>query len=729
MPSSSPRGTPSRVLLGPPPACLNRYSSATPAPSSTVDVDNLRNQAFQKLQDTWDDIIERYTNVDQDLEDEVDLFTGEVVVDRGRIKAMDSWEFGGDDDDEGETGLETPTVSLGSAPSGSSDDEDELAGWGEASGLDWQVVDPDLLARIQRAAEAQKQWTDADKDDLESFMELERRRAALETNGAEPQSEQTPTITPARVFRRTIYSEKPEGFFPSSMIDSESEDEIGVYRASSQAPVLVTSRSMPEMVGIFTTKSDGQGLPIRRGGQNLSAQSSPSTSRTAVKRSQSSGVGLSAKARGKLPAGTTAAGASYSIRRHSIHATDRRVADGRESDTADAAASTRSPATVKNTPATPAISRSTTCFTSGSLARRLRKLSVRFSPVVLNYPPYHSMRNVDATDGPLLTDARCRTAIRQHTPHHSTVQRANSTASTDPFAPDYHAWTEPSKCAECVRAGGARALGAATCSGSNEGVECELAAAGRAAEQNRLALALAHARQQEEAELQLQEVSPAPCRGVRKRPRVILSPDASEDEQAAQPAIRSLPSTPLHAVANRGTTKGLNGAQSEPRKRSSSRPAYGHPLITAATAHIRLRSPPRVDSDDSDDELALTDDPRTQVDMAPPREVAAYIRRQSLRPRSPSVSRSAPVIGLPTPPPSRASCRSTRTPLPMLPPPPPNLKPFCDSSTPSKRQRRSTTVSSGTPILQQLSTPAPSKSPTPHRQRQGLIRSRSGPVV
>jgi hypothetical protein len=296
--------------------------------------------------------------------------------------------------------------------------------------------------------------------------------------------------------------------------------------------------------------------------------------------------------------------------------------------------------------------------------------------------------------------------------------------SADLFTPTYHIPSEPSKCAECLLAGGARALGAATCSGSNEEVECELAAAGRAAEQNRLALALAQQKQS-----QTTASHDASYRGVRKRSRIILSPEESEDEPP-KPTVRSLPSTPKQPTSNRSKSLGATRtfAQSEPRKPNSSRSIYGHPLITAATANIRLCSPPVVDSDDSDDELALTDNPRTQVCTASPKEMAAHSRRQSLRPRSPSVFSSAHLLGLPTPPPSRASCQTMRTPLSMLPPPPPNRQPLYSLGSPGKRQRRSPTLLQGTSVLQQLSTPAPSKSPTPQRVRPGSTRSKSGPA-
>jgi hypothetical protein len=327
MPSGSFRSSPCRALLGPPPACFNRYSSATPGPSNTVEVENLRNLAFQKLQDTWDDIIERYTNVDQELEDEIDLFTGEVVVDRGRIKGMDSWEFGGDDDDEGEAESNTPLVTRKIAPTNSSDDEDEFAGWGESSGLDWQVVDPELLARVQRAAEAQKQWTEADKDDLESFMQMEQRRAQVDkpVNRELAPIRNSPS-TSARVFRRTIYSEKPEGFFPSSSANnSESEDELGIYRPGTGARHLAASRSMPEIVGVRLSRLTKLSTSSRsRNDEESFMPSSPSTSRcrsTERKSSVARAAGLSAKARGKLPATATANVASSHVqRRHSVHA-------------------------------------------------------------------------------------------------------------------------------------------------------------------------------------------------------------------------------------------------------------------------------------------------------------------------------------------------------------------------------------------------------------------------
>lgn len=380
---------------------------------------------------------------------------------------------------------------------------------------------------------------------------------------------------------------------------------------------------------------------------------------------------------------------------------------------------------------------------SKSSLREPNRLSVRFSPVVTNIPVSvasgglsHTVCENSPTLSPVGNPSLKINSSRPLTPYEPThtyrEEQTNSRQARNSTSPEGMKGTADERlCPQCMAAGGYREHGAASCSGSTVGVECELAVAGRTAERNRLALAL--------------PITLPRIQGVRKRMRVVLSPDESEDDAInVEPFLAALADSveattqPIVSMPAKSWTESKTVFPSKPlvpsqrlarsaddRRRKSLRRTIRPSTQSSPTA--RISSAPQTllvtTGDESEDELALTDEISTQANMVPkPHAIAAFIRQQSLRLQSPAAECLPPsAIGLPTPPPSFSSTRSTRTPRPMPPPlmPVSRCSPAVGPS--SKRQCRRQYLGPG-----QLSTPAPSLSPAPMRTAR---RTLSSPVV
>ncbi|WVN85934.1 uncharacterized protein L203_101091 [Cryptococcus depauperatus CBS 7841] len=121
-----------------------------------------RQESREKLKTSWDLLFEKYKNVEDD--DEIDLRTGEIVKDRGRLRSIQPRPFGKNvglvSDDEGsvEDGLDMCEFDS---------DEDELGGWGNKSGLDPQEPEWELIEPTSRP------WTKEDEQDFEEFLKAE----------------------------------------------------------------------------------------------------------------------------------------------------------------------------------------------------------------------------------------------------------------------------------------------------------------------------------------------------------------------------------------------------------------------------------------------------------------------------------------------------------------------------------------------------------------------------
>ncbi|GFZ47322.1 hypothetical protein JCM24511_05065 [Saitozyma sp. JCM 24511] len=229
-----------------------RFRSSSVVSRSGED-ETLRSQRFesvQRLKSTWELLAEKYGSVELEDDDEVDILSGRVVRDRGRLRSLDRREFGEISENEQEVDTETEVSVTGDGGSKRGDgdeedeeDQDELGEWGERSGLDMQTPAPE-----ERPPEPR--WTEEDEADLESFLREEaKRRTAIPGEGlsgrrssGEPGSEagweseedqsdrDIPFVISPRRHGTRVYNEL-EDLFPedenvSEVSAEESEDEL-----------------------------------------------------------------------------------------------------------------------------------------------------------------------------------------------------------------------------------------------------------------------------------------------------------------------------------------------------------------------------------------------------------------------------------------------------------------------------------------------------------------------
>lgn len=139
-----------------------------------------RQESRDKLKSSWDLLFEKYRDVEDD--DEIDLSTGTIVKDRGKLRALQQpmW-FGQKGEDDG-----------GESTGGGHDfesDEDELGDWDEKSGLDPQLPEWEEVEGSHQA------WTEEDDADFREFMRAEQRRKSTfgsDNEDEEALSEQDP---------------------------------------------------------------------------------------------------------------------------------------------------------------------------------------------------------------------------------------------------------------------------------------------------------------------------------------------------------------------------------------------------------------------------------------------------------------------------------------------------------------------------------------------------------
>ncbi|OWZ77473.1 hypothetical protein C365_03808 [Cryptococcus neoformans Bt85] len=120
-----------------------------------------RQESRDKLKSSWDLLFEKYRDVEDD--DEIDLATGKIVKDRGKLRALQQpmWFGQKEEDDDRE--------SMGGGHDFESD-EDELGDWDEKSGLDPQLPEWEEVEGSHQA------WTEEDDADFREFMRAEQRR-------------------------------------------------------------------------------------------------------------------------------------------------------------------------------------------------------------------------------------------------------------------------------------------------------------------------------------------------------------------------------------------------------------------------------------------------------------------------------------------------------------------------------------------------------------------------
>ncbi|WVW79492.1 hypothetical protein I302_101461 [Kwoniella bestiolae CBS 10118] len=141
-------------------------------------INKKRLDSFHKLKSSWDLLKEKYGSISLEDDDEIDLRTGKVVKDRGRLREYVGRDFGEVSDTE-ETQTQTDGESKGEGYEIDSD-EDEIGLWDERSGLDPQVAEPPLLWEVERNLRRTKSWvSEEDQDDLKEFLSMEAQRNRL----------------------------------------------------------------------------------------------------------------------------------------------------------------------------------------------------------------------------------------------------------------------------------------------------------------------------------------------------------------------------------------------------------------------------------------------------------------------------------------------------------------------------------------------------------------------
>jgi hypothetical protein len=172
-PSSSP--SPSSTSSSPPPADYDDPELAAKRTSASL-----------RLLQTWEAVAEKYRGVALEDDDEIDLFTGELVKDRGRLRAMAEMGtgiFGGEDDagTDAETEGETDV----------GEDDHDVRQAGNDPSYPWarrkrqSSLTPFLHNILQRAS-APSALDFLDQQDLDEFLAEEdaRRRAEEESSSS-----------------------------------------------------------------------------------------------------------------------------------------------------------------------------------------------------------------------------------------------------------------------------------------------------------------------------------------------------------------------------------------------------------------------------------------------------------------------------------------------------------------------------------------------------------------
>lgn len=150
-----------------------------------------RRLSSQRLLDTWENIAQKYGDIDPQEDDEVDILTGEIVVNRGKLKAMERVEIGEacgdlfeDLDEEEEDSQDAPDSSQ-TEELEQDEDHDVLDVWDNAD-VEQQIETniPDFLKpELERLDPAvlpkpNARWSREDDADLKEFLKSEEEKRA-----------------------------------------------------------------------------------------------------------------------------------------------------------------------------------------------------------------------------------------------------------------------------------------------------------------------------------------------------------------------------------------------------------------------------------------------------------------------------------------------------------------------------------------------------------------------
>ncbi len=160
-----------------------------------VKLDADRRDSSQRLLDAWTAIAAKYGAIDPDEDDEVDIMTGRIICDRGKLREMKKlklgralWDSESEDEEENEF-EDVEEESWGEAEEGASVDLDQpvieldagddiLDAWGEDSRhelqIDYNV--PDYLLAHLDLPKLVLAWTKEDDEDLKAFLRIEEEK-------------------------------------------------------------------------------------------------------------------------------------------------------------------------------------------------------------------------------------------------------------------------------------------------------------------------------------------------------------------------------------------------------------------------------------------------------------------------------------------------------------------------------------------------------------------------
>lgn len=176
-----------------------------------------------RLVDTFESIGQKYGSVPPEEDDEIDIFTGKITRDRGRLRSLEARPFAEgiqffDEavEDDGEPPMRwhsEPVAGPESVIFG--DDEDELGDWDERSGLDPQMPPQEI----------EQPWTREDLDDLDSFLRAEAASRERSASRVRESSEASKRVSNTNL-PQAPFSSSPSARLEDLFLDDTDEDEL-----------------------------------------------------------------------------------------------------------------------------------------------------------------------------------------------------------------------------------------------------------------------------------------------------------------------------------------------------------------------------------------------------------------------------------------------------------------------------------------------------------------------
>ncbi|WWC72979.1 uncharacterized protein I206_106943 [Kwoniella pini CBS 10737] len=160
-----------------------KAKSQTDEEKRQEEIEKRKIDSQQKLKSAWELIKEKYGSIRIEDDDEIDLRTGKITRDRGKLREYVGREFGQVSDNEDEDGGGSSIfggTQVGETEFEFESDEDELGQWDERSGLDLQYSDAPLFEEEEEMLKKNESWdTPEAQNDLEEFLRLEAEQKKI----------------------------------------------------------------------------------------------------------------------------------------------------------------------------------------------------------------------------------------------------------------------------------------------------------------------------------------------------------------------------------------------------------------------------------------------------------------------------------------------------------------------------------------------------------------------